>query len=261
MKKRRTIKEYFSDKTDKEIFAILLFLSCIILMAVLAVFRFCGIGYFANDYPEQTPIPWVQDSILFAMKLVEGFFILLILTRIKWYVALVVSLIYSFALIFITDTTLVYALDTVYMTIIPFVIMKFDYKRITYGIILVLLMLAYQFLMLFARYEIDVESKFNYIAGIAAVFDYKIFILSIYLLTYNWRLKMARINTPNPNDEKNYGGGHCFLFFGKFEKFCEAVGKIIVGVCTLGIAPLLVSLYRKSKAKKAKAVTQDEAAE
>lgn len=64
MKKRRTIKEYFSDKTDKEIFAILLFFSCIILMAVLAVFRFCGIGYFANDYPEQTPIPWVQEAIL-----------------------------------------------------------------------------------------------------------------------------------------------------------------------------------------------------
>lgn len=261
MKKRRTIKEYFSDKTDKEIFAILLFFSCIILMAVLAVFRFCGIGYFANDYPEQTPIPWVQDSILFAMKLVEGFFILLILTRIKWYVALVVSLIYSLSLIFITDTTLVYALDTIFAIVIPFIISKFEYKRITYGIILMCLMTGYQLVMLFARYEIDITAKFNYLAIIASVFDYKIFVLSIYLLTYNWRLKMARINTPNPNDEKNYGGGGCFFFFGKFEKFCEAVGKIIVGVCTLGIAPLSVFLYRKSKAKKAKAVTQNEAVE
>ena len=33
------LKEYFSKKTDKEIFAILLFFSCLILMTVLAVFR------------------------------------------------------------------------------------------------------------------------------------------------------------------------------------------------------------------------------
>ena len=50
------LKEYFSKKTDKEIFAILLFFSCLILMTVLVVFRFCGIGYFANEYEEQEVI-------------------------------------------------------------------------------------------------------------------------------------------------------------------------------------------------------------
>ena len=75
---------------------------------------------------------------------------------------------------------------------------------------------------------------------------------------------MTRINTPNPEESKNYGGGHCFLFFGKFEKVCEVIGKIIVGVCTLGIAPLSVHLYRKAKAKKvqpAEPETQDEKTE
>ena len=54
------LKEYFSKKTDKEIFAILLFFSCLIWMTALAVFRFCGIGYFANEYEEQELVPWVQ---------------------------------------------------------------------------------------------------------------------------------------------------------------------------------------------------------
>ena len=55
------------------------------------------------------------------------------------------------------------------------------------------------------------------------------------------------IKTPNPKDEKNYGGGGCTLFWGKFEDACEIIGKIIVGICTLGLAPLGVYLYRKHK--------------
>ena len=264
MKKRRTIKEYFSDKTDKEIFAILLFFSCIILMVVLAVFRFCGIGYFANQYEEQEFVPWVQETILFAMKWVEGFFILMILTRSKWYVSLSIAFLYAISLIFISNTTIVYILDIIFATLTPFILSKFQYKRIAYGVILILLMTMYQLLMLFARYEIDINAKFNYIAIIASVFDYKIFIISIYLLIYTWRLRMERINTPNPESEKNYGGGGCFFFFGKFEKVCEVIGKVVVGVCTLGIAPLSVHLYRKAKAKKvqpAEPETQDEKTE
>lgn len=63
---------------------------------------------------------------------------------------------------------------------------------------------------------------------------------------------MKDINTPNPNEERGgFNGGHCFLFWGKFEKFCEVVGKIVVGICTLGIAPLCVYVYRKKKNEKA----------
>lgn len=56
-----------------------------------------------------------------------------------------------------------------------------------------------------------------------------------------------KINTPNPKEEKNFGGGGCTLFWGKFEDTCEVIGKIIVGICTLGIVPLSVYLYRKHK--------------
>ena len=245
------LKEYFSKKTDKEIFAILLFFSCLILMTVLAVFRFCGIGYFANEYEEQEVIPWVQELILFALKWIEGFFILMILSRKKWYILAAISLIYSIALIFVTNSNLTFILDIIYMVVLPFFLNNFDYKYITYGILLVIILSIYQFIMMTARYTIDLSEKFNYIAGIASVFDYKIFVISIYLLIYNRRIKMDKINTPNPNDERNYGGGHCFLFWGKFDKACEVIGKVIVGICTLGIAPLAVYLYRKKKNAKA----------
>lgn len=218
-------------------------------MAILMIFRFCGIGYFANTYKEHTLIPWVQELVLFALKWVEMIFILLILTRVKLYIALIISFLYIQAYWFINSTAISFLLDVVYMIFVPFIVSKFQYKRITYGIILVIVLSIYQFIMMIARYNINLAEKFNYIAGIASVFDYKIFVMSIYLLIKCWRLKMARINTPNPEDEKNFGGGHCMLFWGKFEKFCEAVGKIIVGVCTLGIAPLSVYLYRKHKDK------------
>lgn len=245
------LKEYFSKKTDKEIFAILLFFSCIVLMTVLAVFRFCGIGYFANDYEEQEVVPWVQELILFALKWIEGFFILMILSRKKWYILAAISLIYSIALIFVTNSNLTFILDVIYMVVLPFFLNKFDYKYITYGLLLVIILSIYQFIMMTARYTIDLSEKFNYIAMIESVFDYKIFVISIYLLVYNRRIKMDKINTPNPNDERNYGGGGCFLFWGKFDKACEVIGKVIVGICTLGIAPLAVYLYRKKKNAKA----------
>lgn len=245
------LKEYFSKKTDKEIFAILLFFSCLILMTVLAVFRFCGIGYFANEYEEHELVPWVQELILFALKWIEMIFILATLSRLKMRFILLISFAYINIYWFINDSTISFILDLIYTIILPFFINKFDYKSVTHGILLFLLIIAYQFIMMTARYTIDLSEKFNYIAMIESVFDYKIFVISIYLLVYNRRIKMDKINTPNPNDERNFGGGGCMFFWGKFDKACEVIGKVIVGICTLGIAPLAVYLYRKKKNAKA----------
>lgn len=267
MKKRRTIKEYFSDKTDKEIFAILLFFSCIILMVVLAVFRFCGIGYFANTYSGHKLVPWVQVAIQFVLKWVDLLFVLLILSKAKFYIVALISLSWNCIYFIAMPESIVMILDIVYMTVLPFILSKFNYKYITYGIMLVILISIYQFIMLQARYTIDLSLKFNYMALIVSVFDYKIFLLSLYLITkILWRNyeSMELIKTPNPEEEKNWSGGGCILFFGKFEKACEVIGKIIVGVCTLGIAPLSVHLYRKAKAKKVQPTepeTQDEKTE
>lgn len=247
MKKR--IKDRLKSKTPEEIFSLSLFVSCIIVMLVLAIFRFCGIGYFANEYPEHKFIPWVQDTIMFALKWIEMIFILATLSRLKMRFILLISFAYINIYWFINDSTISFILDLIYTIILPFFINKFDYKSITYGILLFLLIIAYQFIMMTARYTIDLSEKFNYIAMIESVFDYKIFVISIYLLVYNRRIRMNKINTPNPNDERNFGGGGCMFFWGKFDKACEVIGKVIVGICTLGIAPLAVYLYRKNKKK------------
>lgn len=248
------LKEYFSKKTDKEIFAILLFFSCLILMTVLAVFRFCGIGYFANEYEEQELIPWVQVAIQVVLKWIDAFLILAILSTIKTRFIIIISLLWN-CLYFITiPESVVMILDIIYMTALPFMLSKFKYKYITYGIILAILISVYQFIMLQARYTIDINAKFNYIAGIASTFDYKIFLLSIYLITkILWRKYeyMNEIKTPNPEEKNDWSGGHCFLFFGKFDKACEIIGKVVVSICTLGIAPLCVYIYRKKKSAKA----------
>lgn len=62
-----------------------------------------------------------------------------------------------------------------------------------------------------------------------------------------------KINTPNPEEQsRGYGGGGCILLWGKFDKVCEIIGKVIVSICTLGIAPLCVYLSRKKKQQAAK---------
>ena len=248
------LKEYFSKKTDKEIFAILLFFSCLVLMTVLAVFRFCGIGYFANEYKEHEVISWVQVAIQFGLKWIDAFLILAILTTIKTRFIIIISLLWN-CLYFVTmPESVVMILDIVYATALPFVLNKFKYKYITYGILLFVLISIYQFAMMQARYTIDLTEKFNYMAMIASVFDYKIFLLSIYLITkILWRKYgyMKEIKTPNPEQRDDWSGGGCFFFWGKFDKACEVIGKVIVGICTLGIAPLAVYLYRKKKNAKA----------
>lgn len=248
------LKEYFSKKTDKEIFAILLFFSCLILMTVLAVFRFYGIGYFANEYEEQEVIPWVQVAIQFVLKWVDLLFVLLILSKAKFYIVAIISLAWNCIYFITMPESVVMILDIVYATALPFVLNKFKYKYITYGILLFVLISIYQFAMMQARYTIDLTEKFNYMAMIASVFDYKIFLLSIYLITkILWRKYgyMKEIKTPNPEQRDDWSGGGCIFFWGKFDKACEVIGKVVVGICTLGIAPLAVYLYRKKKNAKA----------
>lgn len=91
-----------------------------------------------------------------------------------------------------------------------------------------------------ARYQIDLVEKFNYIAMIESVIDYKLFIVSIYLLIKFRRLRMEKKvqNLPNA-EERNYGGGGCILFWGKFDTACEIIGKIIVAIVSLGIVPIV----------------------
>ena len=149
------LKEYFSKKTDKEIFAILLFFSCLVLMTVLAVFRFCGIGYFANEYEEQEVIPWVQVAIQFVLKWIDLFFVLLILSKAKFYIVAIISLAWNCIYFITMPESVVMILDIVYATALPFVLNKFKYKYITYGIMLFVLISIYQFAMMQARYTID----------------------------------------------------------------------------------------------------------
>lgn len=188
------IKEYFSKKSDSEIFAILLFLSCVVIMTVLAIFRFCGIGYFANEYEEHALVPWLQELILFALKWWELAFILAILAKVKLRTAVLISLLYSNVYWLAFNNTMSFAFDVIYYLFVPFFVSKFEYKRIGYGVFLIAIVLLYQVLMMLARYEIDLNAKFNYIAMIESVFDYKIFIMSIYFLVLTRRLK-------NENDQ------------------------------------------------------------
>ena len=245
----KRLKHWIDNASEKEKFSILFFFTIVALMVVFAIFRFCGIGYFANNYKEHKLNPIVQEIILFAFKWFDLFFYIKCLSKLNWWKLLLISFAWANIYWFVMNSIITLIFDIIYCTVLPFVINKFDYRYITYGLLLTGIVLLYQVLMMFSRYTIDLTAKFNYIAMIASIADYKLFIVALYIFTYYRRVSMERkINTPNP-EEKNYGGGGCMFFFGKFDKVCEIIGKVIVSICTLGIAPLCVYIHRKKKAQ------------
>ena len=247
----KRLKHWIDNASEKEKFSILFFFTIVALMVVFAIFRFCGIGYFANDYPEHELNKTAQNLIMLALKWFELFFIIMCLSKAKWWKLLILSFVWANIYWFISNSIVTFIVDVIYYTVVPFVLNKFSPKYITYGILLMLVVFAYQLLMMIGRYSINLSEKFNYIAMMASVIDYKLFIVALYIFIYYRRVAMEKkINTPNPEERGwDYGGGGCTLIWGKFEKVCEIIGKIIVSICTLGIAPLCVYIYRKKKAQ------------
>lgn len=206
---------------------ILFFISTLTLMLFCLVCRFCGISYFANNYVEHSLNPILQDFINFALKSIEIITIISILSVRKWYVNVLIGFTFSCIYWIPMNSSTVFILDLAVTFLIPFILNKFNPETITYSIILFIFIILYQFLVMQARYTIDLESKFNYIAGIVSVLDYKLFIINLYFIR---RFLTMKMNEELPKaDEENFDGGHCLFFFGpeKLKSKAAIIGHII----------------------------------
>lgn len=64
-------------------FLVITLLSMTALMIFFAICRFCGIGYFKNNYPEQEPNIWVIEITLYLLKFFEAYLIVSSISRAK----------------------------------------------------------------------------------------------------------------------------------------------------------------------------------
>ena len=243
-------KKLKSIKDLREKALLLALISMTVLMISFMICRFFGIGYFANVYKEHPVNIFISESILFILKFIEFLIIILTVSRIKFLKGLLISFIYTNLYWFINNQAIVFIFDLAYYLFIPFIFNKFDYKLVTKGLILAIVYFIYQLILLFARYSIDLTLKFNYFAMVASVIDYKAYITVIYLIIKLRRCKMEHNFESEEREIREFGGGGCTLIFGKFDKFCEIFGKIIIGIATLGIAPLVNHIVQKKKSSK-----------
>ena len=225
-------------------------LALTIAMLVFVIFRFAGFEYYV-DKSTYSVNPTVQIIIFHISKCLEAFIIAQTITKRKVWQNILIAVGYCTIYFFIPDS-LSFVFDVIYvLAVLP--LYALDYKVAAYGIILFAFYVGYQALMLYAKFTVDLSGKYSYTSLVVSLIDYKLYISCLCATINLWRFKLmsekTRIATPSADETKNYGGGHCFFLFGKFEKFCEVVGKILVGIVTLGIAPLVVHICRKNKKK------------
>lgn len=227
--------ERFRTKDKLEIALTLNLVTWIVLMMFFALCRLCGWGYFANSYTEQKYSKFWADCILFALKAFEAVLILLTLTKAKLWKCLIIGI--AYALILIPDfmANYVYLTDSIYIIIIPALMNKHKQESIGYSILFYVFIFIYQAIMMFSRYTIDLQERFNYLAQTASIIDYKVFILSIFaLVALRRKIMDDKIKDLPDIDKKEYGGGGCFLLWGD-RSIGQKTFDIFMGIITLGI--------------------------
>lgn len=169
------------NKSPEYIALSLLFYSFIIAMTLFAVCRALNIGIFANGYISIDSSELVYHIITKALHLLEGFLILKILTKLKWYYALSIALVYTVLVNVIGNVTLNFLLDVMYIINVPFIFNENKEQSILHSVYFILGMSAYQLLMSFGRYDVSIIHKYDLGYAVLSFIDYKLFLITIKL--------------------------------------------------------------------------------
>lgn len=199
----------FRENTPEYIAITITFWAFFVVMIILAIMRLFGFGYWHIDYEEQEYNEVIATIIMFCLKLFDVFFILLTLTKIKVWLNIIISVAYV-TIVYLIDIPLVETIaDFAYIILVPLIFnRKYLLKSLISSAIYIALVLAYQFLMAFARYEIDFTAKYNYIMQVVSVIDYKTFIFTIFLYSKRRHIKWKKkheLTDPKLTKQDNSG--------------------------------------------------------
>ena len=184
----KSIKEYFSNKTGEQIFVLCLFVGCVAVMLLCVIARLCGILWFAADL-EAVPVPnefW-QEVVMVSLLAFELIFVYKILCRAKLWIcfciALAQAIICELLGLFIEESNLIINIfNLVCYFIIPLFFVK-HWFSIVESAILYILQTIYAILFLVGRIGgVDENAAYNFIYNVLGTIDYKLFIVSLYLV-------------------------------------------------------------------------------
>ena len=184
----KSVKEYFSNKSGEQIFVLCLLVSCVTVMLLCVIARLCGILWFAADI-EIVPVPnkfW-QEAIMILLLAFELIFVYKILCRTKWLICFCIAIIQAIICellgLFIEESNLIINIfNLVCYFIIPLFFVK-HWFSIVESAILYILQTIYAILFLVGRIGgVDENAAYNFIYNVLGTIDYKLFIVSLYLV-------------------------------------------------------------------------------
>lgn len=184
----KNVREYFSNKSGEQIFVLCLLVSCVTVMLLCVIARLCGILWFAADL-EIVPVPnkfW-QEAIMILLLAFELIFVYKILCRAKWWICFCIAftqaIICELLGLFIEESNLIINIfNLVCYFIIPLFFVK-HWFSIVESAILYILQTIYAILFLVGRIGgVDENAAYNFIYNVLGTIDYKLFIVSLYLV-------------------------------------------------------------------------------
>ena len=184
----KSVREYFSNKSGEQIFVLCLLVSCVTVMLLCVIARLCGILWFAADL-EIVPVPnkfW-QEVIMILLLAFELIFVYKILCRAKWWICFCIAftqaIICELLGLFIEESNLIINIfNLVCYFIIPLFFVK-HWFSIVESAILYILQTIYAILFLVGRIGgVDENAAYNFIYNVLGTIDYKLFIVSLYLV-------------------------------------------------------------------------------
>lgn len=182
------VREYFSDKSGEQIFVLCLLVSSVAVMLLCVIARLCGILWFAADL-EAVPVPnkfW-QEVIMAALMIFELLFVYKILCRTKWWICFCISVIETLIGILIGYLTNGNNIATNIFYLICILIIPIFFVRKWYSILenalLYVISMLYGIIFLVGRIGgVDENSAYNFVYNVLGTIDYKLFIVSLYLV-------------------------------------------------------------------------------
>lgn len=180
------VKEYFSKRTSEQIFSLCLLIGVVALMLFCCIVRLCGGLWFTADLSKiQEPSKAWQEIIKGALLVFELIFVYKLLCRTKWWICFVIAVVETGLGILLGETINNEIVSNLFYIVCYFII-PLPFVRHWFSLIdslvLYVLELLYGLIFMVGRIGNVDPQAYNFVSGIVGVIDYKLFILSVYLI-------------------------------------------------------------------------------
>lgn len=181
MKTEQPKSETFSD--SKTTFVAGMFYTCLSLTVVAFLLHVFGLDWFASTVEIPDPSETVQKAVKASLLVFELFFVYRMLTKRSTFLCLVVSVGHTVGIGFIPAGTILSWANIAIMLLASLMLRPKLHLILDYAFLYFLLN-SYGVLVLLVKFgNVDVSYGMSFFYNVAAMIDYKLFVVSVYLFT------------------------------------------------------------------------------